>query len=59
MSILRVTKPDEAYVDEYVIANTSTELIDGLVVEELKIYPRKFPANFNFVAFTRKQILLS
>lgn len=51
MAELRVTKPDEAYLDLYEFANTTPELINGIVAKEVRIYPRKFPAGWNTVAF--------
>ena len=34
MGLLRITKPDEAYVDVYEFGNVTPELIDGLVCNE-------------------------
>lgn len=51
MGLLRITKPDEAYVDVYEFGNVTPELIDGLVCKEVHIAPRKFPINWNTVSF--------
>lgn len=50
MAEIRITKPDEAYLDVYKFGNTTPELIDGLVCEEVHIGPRKFPIDWNTVS---------